>query len=60
MKPILHLLPGLIFWGLVTIAAGVSYHRGYLSWSACGGICVFAFAVAVLINQREFKGKDDA
>lgn len=55
MNHILYLLPGLAFWWLVTIAAGVCYHRGYLSWGVCGGICVVAFAVAVAINQRNFE-----
>lgn len=55
MKHLWYLLPGVAFWWLVTIAAGVSYHRGYLSWGACGGISVAAFAVAVAINQRAFK-----
>ena len=52
MTDLLKCLPGVAFWMLGTIAAGVCYHRGHLPWQVFGVVSGLAFGVGVVINQR--------
>lgn len=56
MTDLLKCLPGIAFWILGTIAAGVTYHRGHIPALVFALVSVFAFGVGVAINQRNCRG----